>query len=180
MKISTIAKNGVRPEVVDTISLLVARIAWPERRQAMAEVTTRILDGKPRIAEDVFVWGRSTVELGMNELRTGIVCKNDLSNRRKLKTEEKYPKLLDDIREIMEPECQADPQLRTAWAYTNMTAAAVREALLAKGWTKEDIPSIRTMSNILFRHEYRLRSVAKTRVQKKTNGPTQSSRTYMR
>ncbi len=76
------------------------------------------------------------------ELRTGIVCKNDLSNRRKLKTEEKYPKLLNDIREIMEPECQADPQLRTAWAYTNMTAADVREALLAKGWTKENIPSI--------------------------------------
>ena len=85
MKISTIEKNGVRPEVVDTISLLVARIPWPARRQAMAEVTTRRLDGKPRIAEDVFGWGRSTVELGMNELRTGIVCKNDLSNRRKLK-----------------------------------------------------------------------------------------------
>ena len=53
------------------------------------------------------------------------------------------------------------------FAYTNMTAAAVRETLLAKGWTKENMPSIRTMSDILFRHEYRLRSVAKTRVQKK-------------
>ena len=57
------------------------------------------------------------------------------------------------------------------WAYTNMTAAAVREALLAKGWTKENIPSIRTMSNVLFRHEYRLRSVAKTRGESKSPLP---------
>jgi hypothetical protein len=174
MKISTLEKNGIRPEVIETISILVERIPWPSRRQAMAEVTTLLLDGKPRVAEDAFGWNRVTVALGMAELRTGIICHNDLSQRRKPKTEEKHPKLLIDIRELMEPECQADSHLRTTLAYTDKTAASVCEALAAKGWSRETLPSVRTMSDILMRLGYRLRSVAKTKVQKKPNGLTKS------
>lgn len=177
MKISTLEKNGIKPEVIEVISLLIDRIPWPSRRQAMAEVTMILLDGKPRVAEDAFGWNRVTVSLGMDELRTGIICHNDLSQRRKPKTEEKYPKLLVDIQELMEPECHADPHLRTTLAYTDKTAASVREALVAKGWSQEIVPSVRTMSDILMRLGYRLRSVAKTKVQKKQNGLTKSLKT---
>jgi hypothetical protein len=133
----------------------------------MATVATKLLDGKERVAESVFGWGRSTVALGMNELRTGINCMNDLSSRRKPRTEQKHPEMLEDIRAIMEPECQADPQLRTTLAYTNKTASSVRDALIEKGWTEDNLPTIRTISSILNRHGYRIRSVAKTRVEKK-------------
>jgi len=167
MKISTVKKNGVTPQIIETIALLVARIPWPSKRQAMAEVSTMLLDGKPRIAEDVFGWNRSTVELGINELRTGISCINDLSSRCKPKTEEKYPEMLADIRSIMESECQADPQLRTTLSYTNMSASAVRKALFEKGWTEEQLPCLRTISELLNRQSYRLRTVMKTKVQKK-------------
>ena len=54
----------------------------------MAEVTLALLDSKARTAEEVFGWGRSTVELGLKELRSGIVCINDLSKRRKPTSEE--------------------------------------------------------------------------------------------
>lgn len=174
MKISTLDKKGIVPEVVATISLLVDRIPWPSRRQAMGEVTQLLLDGKPRVAEDAFGWSRATVTLGMNELRTGIICHNDLTQRRKPRTEEKYPQLLVDIHELMAPECQADPHLRTTLAYTDKTAASVCSALVEKGWSPEIMPSVRTMSDILMRLGYRLRSVAKTKVQKKQNGPTRS------
>jgi hypothetical protein len=180
MKISTVEKNGIRPDVIETVSSLVARIAWPERRQAMADVTNRLLDGKPRVAEEVFGWGRATVEMGMNELRTGIVCLNDISTRHKPRTEDKYPEMLDDMRDIMAPESHADPHLRTTLAYTDMTASAVRQALLAKGWPEDQAPAERTLSEILLRQGYRLRSVAKTKVQKKTNGRTRSSKTSIR
>jgi hypothetical protein len=169
MKISTLEKHRVGPNIIEVISLLVARIPWPSNRSAMAEVTTRILDGKPRVAESVFGWGRDAVKLGMNELRTGIVCINDLSKRRKPKIEEKYPEMLADIHSIMAPECQADPKLQNQLAYTNKTAAAVRDALLAKGWPEDRVPGVRTLSNVLFRQDYRLRTVVKTRVQKKTS-----------
>ena len=39
---------------------------------------------------------------------------------------------------------------------------------MEKGWTVESLPTVRTISNILNRQGYRLRTVAKTKVQKKT------------
>ena len=114
---------------------------------------------------------------GINEYRSGIVCVNDLSERSKPKTEQKNPKLLEDIQRIMEPSSHADPQLRTTLLYTNMTAQAVYDALLEEGWTPETLPTVRTISNILNRHDYRLRTVAKIKVQKKRRKPTASSTT---
>jgi hypothetical protein len=132
----------------------------------MGDVTITILDGKSRIAEEVFGWGRASVSTGKNEFRSGIVCVNDLSARHKPKAEEKHPGLLADIRELLEPSSQTDPRLRATLLYTDMTAQALYDALVANGWSKESLPTLRTISNILNRHEYRLRTVAKTKVQK--------------
>lgn len=176
MKTSTLTLNGVSPQTVNLISRLVDLIPWPSRRQAMGDVTLSLLDGKHRVAEDVFGWNRTTAELGMNEYRSGISCVNDLSNRHKPKAEEKSPKLLADIRQIMDPHSQAEPRLRTTLLYTNMTAQAVYDALLQKGWSRETLPKVRTISNILNRHDYRLRTVAKTKVQKKRRTPMRSSK----
>ena len=41
----------------------------------------------------------------------------------------------------------------------------------------KSLPTVRTISNILNRHEYRLRTVAKTKVQKKRRRLTSSSKT---
>src|SRR4030042_5173563 len=112
MKTSIVIRNGVSQQMVDLIVRLVDLIPWPIRRSAMGDVTMSLLEGKSRIAEDVFGWGRDTVELGMNEFRTKIICINDLSARKKPKVEEKNPKLLADIVEIMTPHSQAEPSLR--------------------------------------------------------------------
>ena len=69
---------------------------------------------------------------------------------------------------IMEPQNQAEPRLRTTLLDTNMTAQAVHDALVAKGWTDHVLPTVRSISNMLNRQEYRLRTVAKTKVSKKT------------
>lgn len=166
MKISTVSRKGISPEMIELIKRLVENIPWPNRRSAMGDVTVTLLDGKPRVAEEVFGWGRATASLGMNEFRTGLLCVNDISSRCKPKAEEKNPKLLNDIAEIMEPHCHSESHLRTTLLYTNMTAKAVYEALLEKGWSEESLPTTRTISEILNRHNYRLRTVEKTMVQK--------------
>jgi len=176
MKRSTLVRNGVSQEMAVLIVRLIDLVPWPVRRAAMGDVTMSLLDGKPRVAENVFGWNRNTVKLGMNELRSKIVCINDLSTRRKPKAEEKDPKLLGDIVEIMEPHSQAEPRLRTTLLYTNMTAKAVYDALVRKGWSAKELPTVRTISNILNRLDYRLRTVAKTKVQKKRRRQTRSSR----
>jgi hypothetical protein len=51
--------------------------------------------------------------------------------------------------------------------YTGLTASVVT-ALVQKGWAAPCLPGVRTISNLLNRQNYRLRTVAKTRVQKTT------------
>ena len=177
MKTSTVVRNGVSAELVGLISRLINLIPWPMRRRAMGDVTLLLLDGKHRVAEDVFGWGRSAVKVGIKEFQTGLSCVNDISERRKPKAEEKNPELLAEIRTIMEPDSEAESHLRTTFLYTNMTAQAVYNALVEKGWSEESLPSVRTISNVLNRHDYRLRTVAKTKVQKKQRKLTQSSKT---
>jgi hypothetical protein len=72
------------------------------------------------------------------------------------------PALLADIRAIMEPYSENKSRLRTTLLYTNMTAKAVYTALMETGWSAESWPTLRTISNILMRRGYRLRTVAKT------------------
>lgn len=167
MKTSTVIRNGITPQVTELIARLVDMIPWPARRAAMGDVTMSLPEGKPGVAEDVFGWSRVTAEPGMNEFRTKILCVSDLSVRRKPRSEEKYPKLPADIAEIMEPHSQSESHLRTALLYANMTAKAVYNALISKGWTEDTLPRLQTVSSILNRHGYRLRSVENTKVQKK-------------
>ena len=72
----------------------------------------------------------------------------------------------------MEPHSESESSLRTTLLYTHMTAKAVYDALVEKGWSVGSLPTVRTLSNILIRHDYRLRTVAKTKVQKKPRKPT--------
>lgn len=109
MKTTTLARTGVSAEMVELISRLVDKIPWPARRSAMGDVTLLLLDGKHRVAEDVFGWSRSAVEVGINEFQAGISCVNDLSARLKPKAEEKNPKLLAEIHAIMSRTVKANP-----------------------------------------------------------------------
>ena len=174
MKPTTLARNGVSAQTVALISRLVESIAWPDWRRAMGDVTASLLDGKPRVAESVFGWSRYAVEVGMHEARSGISCINDVSARLKPRTENRHPDLLADIQSIMEPHSQSEPRLRTTLLYTDMTARAVHEALVQKGWSAPSLPGVRTISNLLNRQGYRPRTVTKAKVQKKRLRPTPS------
>lgn len=177
MKTTTLARNGVSAEMVDLIGRLVGLIPWPVRRCAMGDVTVVLLDGKQRVAENVFGWNRRAVEVGIHEYQTGIACVNDISNRVKPRTEDKYPELLAEIQAIMESHSESESSLRTTLMYTNMTAKTVHEALVQKGWATQSLPSVRTISNLLNRQDYRLHTVAKSKVQKKPPKPTPSLKT---
>ena len=177
MKTSTLERNGVSTETVELIGRLIDLIAWPARRRAMGDVTIALLNGRRHVAEDVFGWNRNSVEIGIHEHQTGIACINDLSARGKRKTEDKNPLLLAEIQALMEPHSESESSLRTTLLYTHMTAKAVHEALVEKGWTEPSLPKVRTLSNLLNRQDYRLRTVAKSKVQKKQTKPMPSSST---
>lgn len=49
--------------------------------------------------------------------------------------------------------------------YTGLTASVVT-ALVQKGWSAPCLPGVRTISNLLNRQNYGVRTIAKTRFQK--------------
>jgi hypothetical protein len=163
--------------VRDTIQLAARKLAGFRRRQFQAEMAIKYCRSNPRRAERMFGWGREAVNTGLNELRTGIRCVENYSARGRRKSEEKTPELAQEIHALVEPKSQADPKFQTPLAYTRMTAKAVHERLVASatGHARQ-VPTERTVHNILNRLGYRLRRVQKTKPQKKSRKPTPSLR----
>jgi hypothetical protein len=145
------------------------RLKGYQRRLFMAEVALALCGGSARRAERRFRWGRQTVDKGLHELRHGIRCLENFAARGGRRSEQKNPQLAADIRAIAEPHTQADPELKSSRRYTNLSAAEVLQALQKdKGYAQADLPSARTMRDILNRLGYRLKRIQKGKPLKKT------------
>jgi hypothetical protein len=153
---------------VQLIRSAAQRLTGHERRSFVAEVTQLLCDDNPRQSERQFGWGRQTVALGIHERDSGIRCQESFGQRGRKRTEDNNPELIQHIRELVEPRAQADPKLKNTFAYTRLTAKALRQALIAqKGYRSKDLPSARTLQDILNRLGYRLRRIQKTKPLKK-------------
>lgn len=162
-------------DVIQTIQSAAKLLTGHKRRRFQAETALQYCNGSARQAEKVFGWGRAAVDTGLNELRTGIRCLDAYELRGRKKSEELCPKLIDHIHRLVEP--QADPKFQTPFAFTRITAKAVRDALQAVPELKDAVPSRQTVGELLNRIGYRLRRVLKTRPEKKFPKPTRSSKT---
>ena len=145
------------------------RLTGYQRRLFIAEVSVALCDGNARASEEMFGWGRETAQKGLLELKSGEPCSENFVARARPRTEVKNPQLAADIRAVVEPHTQADPELKSERRYLNLTAAEVRQALIKdKKYTGDILPSERTMRNILNRMNYRLRPIQKSKPLKKT------------
>jgi transposase len=145
------------------------RLTGHQRRLFLAEVTLELCGGNARRAERRFGWGRETIDKGLHELRQGIRCLENFAARGRPRWEDKHTQLTADIRELVEPHTQADPELKSSRRYMNWSAAEVRTALRThKGYVADDLPSERTMRDILNRMGYRLKRIQKGKPLKKT------------
>jgi hypothetical protein len=152
----------------DLIRSAARRLKGQQRRLFMAEVATRLCEGSARKAERRFGWGRHTVDTGLHEAQGRIRCVENFTAKARKRSEDKDPKLAADIRAIVEPHTQADPELKTSRRYTNLSAAEVHQALIARGYTEEEMPAVPTLRDILNRMNYRLRRIRKGKPLKKT------------
>ena len=160
--------NVLTEEVIASFKDAARKLTGPKRRAFQAQVTLDYLDGSVWRAERVFGWSHVTVTLGLNELRTGIICLGNFSARGQHKTEERLPELEADMRALADPESQADPKFQSTFLYTRITAKAMRQALIdQKGWTDEELPHVNTIGEILNRLGYKMRRVQKTKPLKK-------------
>lgn len=161
--------RGLDEDHIDLLRLAARRLTGHDRRIFVAEVALRVCDGNARQAEEVFGWGRETVRKGLEELRTGTRIVDNFAARGRTRSEDRQPQLADDIRDLVEPKTQADPELKSTRRYTNLSAAELRRALIdQKGWSEQNVPAERTLRDILNRMNYRLKRIQKGRPLKKT------------
>ena len=149
-----------------------------EKRAFQAEMVLKYCDGKARRGEEIFGWGRKTIETGLGEKRTGIMCQGRqraCSGRKRW--EEKERQAAEVLQELAEAHAQQDATFRTTIAYTRLTAKEALKQLENRGFTKEVLPSPRAMADVLNRNGYRLRTVIKAKPQKKLSRQTPSSPT---
>ena len=144
------------------------RLKGHPRRLFQAETCLKLCGGSPRLAERRFGWGRHTVALGIHELQSGIRCLENFGTRGHRRAEDRNPQLARDIREIVGPKSYADPELKSSRRYSNLSAGEVREALVAKGYRGQNLPSERSMRDILNRMNFRLKRIQKGKPLRKT------------
>jgi hypothetical protein len=145
------------------------RLKSHERRLFQAEVAAQLCGGNPRAAERRFGWGRDAVATGLSEAARGVRCVERFSAKGARPSEQKDPQMAADIRAIVEPRTQADPELKSSRRYTNLSAAEVLQALKGRfGYAEDRLPSERTMRDILNRLGYRIRRIQKAKPLKKT------------
>lgn len=159
--------NGKRYEAL--VRSAAKRLTGAEHRSFIVEVTQVLCDGNPRRAERRFGWGRETIAKGQHERRSGMRCVENFAARGRPRWEDQDPQRTADIRAIVEPHTQADPELKSARRYTNLSAAEVLTALRdEKHYRADHLPSERTMRDILNRMNYRLKRIQKGKPLKKT------------
>ena len=147
------------------------------RRRYMADTITS-LDLGQREAQTLFGWGRDTIRKALHEQRSGMSCCDAFSQRGRKPVEHRLPRLLGDIRDLVQEQCQTDGTFRTTRLYCRLSVAAVRRQLIArKGYSNEELPTIQTLTTKMNGLGFRLRKVAKCRPQKKFRRPTRFSRT---
>jgi Rhodopirellula transposase DDE domain len=162
------ARQSLSQGQIDDLRLAVSKMTGAERCAFMAEMALKYCGGGARLAETVFGWGRETVEMGLAERRTGLICFGAQSAYcGRQRWEERQPETATALCQLAEAHAQQDPTFRTVLGYTRLTAKAAREALLSQGFGEEQLPSPSTMAGVLNRMGYRLRKVVKAKPPKK-------------
>jgi hypothetical protein len=157
----------VETQIAD-IRMAAVIMSGSQRRDFIAKMSLKYCKGKPRLTENIFGWSRLTIATGLGEKRTGIKCIGSQSsccgNKR---WEQKHPDIAEFLFKTVENQSQQDPTFQTSIAYTRLTAQSALDVLIETGFPKNNLPSSRTMSDVLNRADYRLRKVVKAKPLKK-------------
>lgn len=161
-------ERAEEPQYDELLRFGARQVTGYQRRLFQARVCLGLCDGNPRQAERRFGWGRQNVSTGIHELRSGIRCLEVVSTRGRRRAEELNPQLAADVRAIVGPKSYADPELKSSRRYSTLSANEVREALAARGYGETDLPSERSMRDVLNRMNFRLKRIRKGKPLKKT------------
>lgn len=149
----------LKTKIIASFKDAAKKLTGHKRRAFQAKISNDYLGGSVRKAEKIFGWGRGTVELGLHEMRSGIICLGNYSARGRCRSEEDDEQLKNDIHNLVENQTQTDPKFQTAKRFCKISARSVCRMLEEEKDYEKGGFSIRTMSNILNRMGYTLKKL---------------------
>jgi hypothetical protein len=147
------------------------------RRSFMARTVVELLSGVPYRAEQELGWNRQTVRKALHEHASSVECVDGRKGRAGRKPVHHHlPRLLEDLRSLMESQCQTDPTFRTTRLYRRLSVEEVRRQLIAqKGYHETQLPSAETLRVRLEELNYHPQRVQKSKAKKRFRKPMPSS-----
>lgn len=150
-------------QIKATLKDAARKLTGHRKRDFIAKVAEDYFDGSARKTETVLGWNRASVQLGLHERRSGIICVDNYRARGRHKSEVVLVNLADDIQSLVDRHAQADPKFQSTFLYARVSAQAVRAALIEqKGYAEAQLPSRQTIGAILNRMGYRLKKPKKS------------------
>lgn len=129
------------------LNLTASKMSGSTRRAFQAEMGLKYCGGNARQTERCFGWGRETVQLGLEEQRSGIMCVGAQAAYCGQKCwEETQSEAATALLSLAEAHSQQDPTFRSRIAYTRLTAAEALRQLQAMGFSGEQVSAPRAMA----------------------------------
>lgn len=140
-----------------------AQLGGQARRLFMASVVVGLGRGGAAAAKRELGWDRTTVKKGLCELKSGVVCVDNVRQRGRKGFALKLPQLKADLKAIGEASSQTDPTFRTTQLYRRLTAAEAKRQLVEMGYDEAQLPSERSLCRMLGDLGFAPRRVAKSK-----------------
>lgn len=138
------------------------------RRLFMAKVVKQLGAGGQSQAAQELGWNRGTLRKGLHELNSGITCVDNYTGRGRQPCETHLPKLLADLKTIVDGQSQTDPKFKSTRLYVRLSVHEIRHQLIEQtGYLDHELPCHETLRQKLNQLGYHQRRVQKTKPQTK-------------
>lgn len=129
-----------------------------DRRVFMARVVTLLGKGGQRWAETEMGWNRGTIRRGLEELKSrSLLTEADVETRGRKGIENRLPRFLSDLEDIVRLHCRRDPEFWRSKMVTVSTSKIVADLVEEKGYQADELPSTETIRRKLKQMGYRLK-----------------------
>jgi hypothetical protein len=139
------------------------------RRKFMAGIVKSLGHGGLSYCARELGWDPKTMRKGRQEVESGVDFADRPTNPGRKRTEERLPRLLEDLRQILDEQSQTDATFQSERLYTRLSVQEVRTQLIERqGYREEQLPDNEVLRQRINDLGYKLRTVKKNQPQKRS------------
>lgn len=139
------------------------KMTGSERRIYLAGIAKQLGYGGMKLVNTHFGIDFRTLQKGMEELESGNCIIDAFDKRGRKSIEVHLPNILNDIKNIVDSESQADPRFEDNRLFTRLTSENIKTQLQKMGYKLEELPTNQTIYNKVNELGYSFSNIQKTK-----------------